>query len=74
MGRCEVLLICYAIPPPVSGELAGLFRRSCPGGLIIVVTKDQQASSEADLVIPASDGQDAIVRALHMNLRLPKAG
>ena len=72
MGLCGVLLICYTIPPPVSGELAGLFRRSCPVGLIIVVLNDQRAS-DADIVIPASDGPDGIVRALHMNLQLPKA-
>ena len=71
MGRCGVLLICYTIPPSVSSELASLFRRSCPGGLVIVVMNDQPAS-DADIVIPASDGADAIVRSLHMNL-LPKA-
>src|SRR6266550_1549714 len=72
MGRCGVLLICYTVPPPIAGELAGLFRRSCPGGLIIVVLKEEPAS-HADVVIPASDGPDAIVRALHVNLKLPKA-
>src|SRR5204863_9966950 len=25
MGRCDVLLICYTIPPSVSSELASLF-------------------------------------------------
>jgi hypothetical protein len=71
MGRCGVLLICYTIPPSVSRELAGLFRQSCPGGLIVVVL-NEQASGDADIVIPASDGPDAVVQALHMNL-LPKA-
>ena len=72
MGRCGVLLICYTIPPLVSGELVGLFRQSCPGGLIMGVLKDQ-SPSEADIEIPAADGPDAIVRALHTNLKLPKA-
>ena len=72
MGRCGVLLICYTIPPAVSSELAGLFRQSCPSGLIIAVLNEQSAS-DADVVIPASDGPDAVVRALHMNLNLPKA-
>src|SRR5207237_1872943 len=58
MGRCGVLLICYTIPQLVSGELVGLFRESCPGGLIIGILKDQ-SPSEADIVIPASDGPDA---------------
>ena len=71
MGRCGVLLICYTIPPSVSSELTTLFRQSCPGGFIIVVLNEQPAS-DADVVIPASDGPDAVVRALHMNL-LPKA-
>jgi hypothetical protein len=70
MGRCGVLLICYTIPPPVSGELADLFRRSCPGGLIIVVTKDRQtALGHADAIVPASDDPEAIVRTLQHNLR-----
>ena len=72
MGRCGVLLICYTIPPPVSGELVGLFRQSCPGGLIVGVLKEQ-SPTDADIVIPAADGPDAIVRALHTNLKLPKA-
>jgi hypothetical protein len=72
MGRCGVLLICYTIPPLVSGELASFFRRSCPGGLIIVILNEEPAS-DADVVISASDGADAVVRALHMNLKLSKA-
>ncbi len=31
MGRCGVLLICYTIPPPISGELASLFRAELSG-------------------------------------------
>ena len=73
MGRCGVLLICYTISPLVSGEVAGLFRRSCPSGLIIVVAQGLTVSGDADIAIPISDGPDAIVRALHMNLKLPKA-
>src|SRR5207245_10398844 len=69
MGRCGVLLICYTIPPLVSVGLASLFRRSCTGGLRIVVLNDQ-AASDADVAIPASDGPDAIVRAMPMHLRL----
>ena len=72
MGRCGVLLICYTIPPPVASQLARMFRRYCPSGLIIVILNDR-AATYADVVIPASDGPDAIVRALHMNLKLPKA-
>lgn len=77
MGRCGVLLICYTIPPPVARELAGLFRASCPDGLIIVVTTDQKtvlSNLDPDLIVPASDGPDAIVRTLHMNLTQRKAG
>jgi len=66
MGRCGVLLICFTIPRAVSAELASLFRRSCPGGLIIVVAKDrhQIALSDADAIVPASDDTNAIVRTL----------
>ena len=71
MGRCGVLLICHTIPPSVSRELARFFRRSCPSGLIIAVLNGHSAS-DADVVIPASDGPDAVVRALHMSLKLPK--
>src|SRR5882724_7470733 len=60
MGRCGVLLICYTIPPSVSSELGSLFRRSCPGGLVIVVM-NEQTTSDADIAIPASDGPDAVV-------------
>ena len=77
MGRCGVLLICYTIPPPVARELAALFRVSCPAGLIIVITTEQKtvlSSADADLIVPASDGPDAIVRTLHMNLTQRKAG
>lgn len=74
MGRCGVLLICYTIPPAVSGELASLFRRSCPAGLILVLVKNQESVAiDADFLIPDSDGPDAIVRTLHANLNLPKA-
>ena len=70
MGRCGVLLICYTISPDVSAELASLFRRSCPGGLIIVVAKDrhQTALSDADAIVPTSDDPDAIVRTLQHHI------
>ena len=75
MGRCGVLLICYTIPPLVAKELAGLFRVSCPTGLIIAVTTDRKTvSGDADLIIPSADGPDGIIRALHMNINLRKAG
>ena len=75
MGRCGVLLVCYTIPPSVGKELADLFRVNCPTGLIIVISTEQRPTlDDADLIIPASDGPDAIVRSLHMNVHLPKAG
>jgi hypothetical protein len=75
MGRCGVLLVCYTIPTSVGKELADLFRVNCPTGLIIVISTEQRPTlDDADLIIPASDGPDAIVRSLHMNVHLPKAG
>jgi hypothetical protein len=53
------------ISPLVFGELATLFRQSCPGGLVIVVLNEQPPANDADISILASDGPDAIVRALH---------
>ena len=75
MGRCGVLLICYTIPPSVAKELAGLFRVNCPTGVIIVISTEQKPIlGDADVIIPASHGPDAILRSLHTNVQLPKAG
>jgi hypothetical protein len=37
MGQCGVLLLCYTIREAIHGDLAGLFNRQCPGGVIAFV-------------------------------------
>ena len=37
MGRCGVLLLCYTLHQTIDADLAGLFMRSCPVGLIAFV-------------------------------------
>src|ERR1700727_2173156 len=40
MGRCGIFLSSYITPPPIYSDLASLFRRSCPDGLIVFIAEN----------------------------------
>jgi hypothetical protein len=67
MGRCGVFLICYRVSSQQADELTKLFRRYCPDGRIVFVTKQAQKGevpSETDFAIPESGGPEQILHLL----------
>jgi PleD family two-component response regulator len=42
MGRCGVFLTCYLTPVAIYRSLAELFKRYCPGGLVIFITQSDE--------------------------------
>ena len=73
MGRCGIFLSGYITPLPIYRSLVGLFRRSCPEGLVILVTHQHDASvPEADALLFSDDEPQAVVRWIVSKAR--KAG
>ena len=67
MGRCGVFLICYRLSSEQADELSKLFRKYCPEGRIIFVTKPAQQGevpTETDFAIPESGGPEQILHLL----------
>ena len=66
MGRCGVLLMCFRIYPDRTRELAALFKKSCPNGIITLVVDEipDSAPEGVDYVVSESAGPEAIVKAL----------
>jgi hypothetical protein len=67
MGRCGVFLICYRLSSEQADELTKLFRKYCPEGRIIFVTKPAQKGevpTETDFAIPESGGPEQILHLL----------
>ena len=67
MGRCGVLLICYRLSGTDAHDLAKLFRKSCPEGIVVYVTEpssDHDLPPGTDFVVPESAGPDLIVQTL----------
>jgi len=70
MGRCGIFLICYRLSETEADELTRLFRKYCPEGRIVSVTKlseDHRVPPEADIAVPESSGPEQILRALKQN-------
>jgi DNA-binding NtrC family response regulator len=62
MGRCGILLLSYLVAPVVCLDLVSAFRRYCPPGVVVFLTKDLQFSlPAADLLCLESDDPHGIV-------------
>ncbi len=74
MGRCGIFLTCSITPPLIYRDLASLFRRNCPGGLIVFVAQDHDKSAhDADIVVPEQTEPAAIIAALRGNRQESRA-
>ena len=43
MGRCGIFVICYRVSRDQAEELTGLFRKNCPEGRAIFVTRQDRS-------------------------------
>jgi len=67
MGRCGSLLMCHRLSSEQAEDMAKLFRRYCPDGRIVFVTKGSshdRAIADADAYVPDSSGPQELVQAL----------
>ena len=62
MGRCGVFITSYITPLVIFLDLASLFRRSCPGGLVAYVARHPDENiSDTDILLSDCDNPDSIV-------------
>jgi hypothetical protein len=65
MGRCGVFLANYLAPIAIYRDLAGLFRRSCPDGLVIYLAERPNDNiPEADILLSDADEPRSIVKRI----------
>ena len=69
MGQCGIFISCALVPDVVNADLFGLFRRFCPGGVIVHVTSSRPhvpstTQPHADLELDESSCPEGIVEAL----------
>jgi hypothetical protein len=74
MGRCGISLTSYITPLAIYHDLAGLFSRSCPGGLVVSVAHDSDDHIPvADIVLSDRDEPNVIVQRIRL-VQAKKAG
>lgn len=74
MGRCGIFLSSDITPLVIYRDLANLFRRSCPRGLVIFMTHQPDDNvSEADVLFFSEDEPQAIVQWI-ISKQVRKAG
>ena len=57
MGRCGIFLTSYITPSAIYLDLANLFRRSCPNGLVIFLTEHPDDNApDADVLLSSGRG------------------
>ena len=62
MGRCGIFLLSYIVPPVTCLDLVSAFRRYCPPGVVVFLTKDPQFGlPAADLLCLEGDDPYGIV-------------
>ena len=70
MGRCGIFLANYLAPIAIYRDLASLFRRSCPGGLVVYqAQRPNDKIPEADILLSDEDEPRSIVKRIQSMLR-----
>jgi hypothetical protein len=69
MGRCGIFVTCHAVPDIINQDLMNLFRRYCPDGLIVFITRNEPSFKSAyeppaDITIPESQDPQGIAEIL----------
>jgi hypothetical protein len=65
MGRCGVFLANYLAPIAIYRDLASIFRRSCPGGLVVYVAQRPDDNiPEVDILLSDEDEPRFIVKRI----------
>lgn len=74
MGRCGVFLTSYITPPAIYEDLAALFRRSCPAGIVVFLSQETgERMADADIVISERNEPQSIVNMLRSNQKINTA-
>ncbi len=61
MGRCGVFLVSYVMSSVICRDLIGLFRSSCPAGLVVFrVENEDDTLLDADLVVGSRDKPQSV--------------
>ena len=65
MGRCGLFLTSHITPRVILKDLASLFRRSCPNGLVIFVAQRlDDAIPDADILLSVGENPHSLVERL----------
>jgi hypothetical protein len=78
MGRCDIFVTCRLVPDIVNRDLTALFRQHCPGGgVVVLVTNDQASPSpyepEVDIRVPESNDPKGVIEALQAKFPMSEA-
>jgi hypothetical protein len=69
MGRCGVFLTSYITPIVIYQDLASLFRRSCPSGLVIYIAQRLDDNiPDADILLSDQDEPHSLIEKLRSKL------
>jgi hypothetical protein len=63
MGRCGIFLTSFLTPSPIYRDLASLFRRYCPTGLVIFMARQpDDPVPDADIILSDQDDPSALLK------------
>jgi hypothetical protein len=70
MGTCGIFVTCHAVPDIINQDLMNLFRRYCPEGLTVFITRNEPSlksayEPHADIAIPESQDPQGIAEILN---------
>ena len=76
MGTCGIFVTCNAVPDIINQDLMNLFRRFCPDGLIVLITRNEPSPKSAyephaDITLPESQDPQGIADILNALRRKP---
>lgn len=67
MGWCGIFVICYRVSKTQAEELTRLYRKNCPEGRVIFVTRPGEQGNVprgTDLAVPESKGGELVLQAV----------
>jgi hypothetical protein len=71
MGRCGIFLTSYLTSFPIFRDLTSLFRRSCPGSLIVFIAERPDDNiPDADILVSNRDEPRSVVERVRLKQQM----
>ena len=64
MGQCGIFITCPVVSELVTADLVRIFRKYCPGGVVVLIGAPRRTTIEAEIALDESDDPEIVAQAI----------